>query len=617
MGLLAGGAARRESVTIDEVPHLAAGVSYLQKLDMRMNPEHPPLAKVLAALPVVIRGAHADYSHISWTVSRKIFRQFLGEWVWGHWFLMTWNDPHATLFWARMSMLLVALLLGVVVYHVGSQVGGPWGGLLCLTAYVTMPPFLAFGPLVITDTLIALFWVLTVWQLPELWHSPSRGKVFLFGATLAGALLSKFSAGLLFIVFVAVVLSMRIRPLPEQPTEKTQRRAWRRRVWRNMAKGTMWAAFVVYVVYLVLSWNQPTDWFSLIPHFPASPFLRRLLMPVGQYLFGLMGFAMSASSRPTFILGHFYAHGVWFYFPILFLLKTQLAFLLLLLLSFCYGLLLKRAPTAQAAIPAGRELHWRCLWVSFVVFVGVCMLNRLDLSIRHFTVGLAVAILLLAPLPRMLELLSGSNPQIARAGTWVVAGLAAVCIINAIRAYPNYFPFLNDLSMGRPGYALVNDSNLDWNQALPEVESFVKQRGINEVLVDEYGLSEPTVYVPQAQFWNCQAPAPSDGGHWAVVSGNMIEESHNCLWLLQYPHQSLAGGSMWAFQLPATIPPAGANGGPPLPAAYHNFAGMPFPGGDGRLVFLQCVRDPQQLEPTLDRIMAMAQEYQKNQRKKK
>ena len=51
MAALAGGAALRESVSVDEVAHLGAGVSYLQKLDMRMNIEHPPLGKVLAALP--------------------------------------------------------------------------------------------------------------------------------------------------------------------------------------------------------------------------------------------------------------------------------------------------------------------------------------------------------------------------------------------------------------------------------------------------------------------------------------------------------------------------------------------------------------------------------------
>jgi len=37
MALLSGGAARRESLTVDEVAHIGAGVSYLQKLDLRMN----------------------------------------------------------------------------------------------------------------------------------------------------------------------------------------------------------------------------------------------------------------------------------------------------------------------------------------------------------------------------------------------------------------------------------------------------------------------------------------------------------------------------------------------------------------------------------------------------
>src|SRR5205823_4435252 len=52
LAVLAGGAARRESVTVDEVSHIGAGVSYLQRLDLRMNPEHPPLPKVLAAIPL-------------------------------------------------------------------------------------------------------------------------------------------------------------------------------------------------------------------------------------------------------------------------------------------------------------------------------------------------------------------------------------------------------------------------------------------------------------------------------------------------------------------------------------------------------------------------------------
>jgi hypothetical protein len=449
-----------------------------------------------------------------------------------------------------------------------------------------------------------LLWVLAIWQLPEMWRSPSRQAVLKFGLALAGAFLSKFSSGLLFFVFVAFALSLRWRGVPEQPKDKAARRAWRRRAWRNLAKATLWAALFVYITYFVLSWNQPTDSFSIIPHFPASPFLRRLLMPLWLYFRGLILFAFSAASRPTYILGRAYSHGVWFYFPALFVLKSPLAFLLLLLLAAVIAILLKgRSGGQQSAIPSGMELQWRAVWVSLVVFVAASMLNRLDISIRHFSVALALLILLLAPLPRMVQLLHPSNRRGARTGNWVTIGLAVASLATAVWAYPNYLPFLSVLSIGRPGYILVNDSNLDWNHALPEVESFVQQRGLNQVLLDEYGFSEPTAYAPQAQLWSCQEPSPSDGGQWAVVSAANIADGQNCLWLMQYPHQVLAGGSMYAIHLPPMLPPAGTPGGPPLPKAYRYFGG--FPGFDPRPMLLNCIRDPQQLQPTIDRLQAM------------
>ena len=61
LAVLAGSAAFRESVAIDELAHIGAGVSYWQKLDLRFNPEHPPLVKLLAAAPLVARGVRADY----------------------------------------------------------------------------------------------------------------------------------------------------------------------------------------------------------------------------------------------------------------------------------------------------------------------------------------------------------------------------------------------------------------------------------------------------------------------------------------------------------------------------------------------------------------------------
>jgi hypothetical protein len=236
-----------------------------------------------------------------------------------------------------------------------------------------------------------------------------------------------------------------------------------------------------------------------------------------------------------------------------------------------------------------------------VIFVTACMLNRLDISIRHFSVALALVILLLAPLPQVLNLLSSSNPPAARFGNWLTIGLVLTSIVTAIRAYPNYIPYLNVLSMGRPGYAIVNDSNLDWNHALPEVESFVHQRDLKQVLLDEYGFTDPAAYVPQALLWNCQSPSPEDGGQWAVVSANYMLESGNCVWLMKYEHQALAGGSTYAVQLPEIIPAAGQVGGPPLPADYRYIGGI----GEFNMleIFLKCVRDPEQLQPTMDYFM--------------
>ena len=615
MALLAGGAVRRESITVDEIAHTGAGVSYLQQLDMRMNLEHPPLSKVIAAVPLVLRRSHADYSHVSWTFSGTGFNQYLGEWVFGHWFLMKWNDPRSTIFLARLAMLVVALLLGYVIYRYAAQLGGSWAGLLCLTAYVTTPAFLAFGPLVITDIVFTLFWVLTVWQLPNLWRSPGPVQILKFSVPFAAALLSKFSSGLLFFVFLGVALSLRLSPVSEQPTEKVALRKWRRRALLNMAKGTACAALLVYVVYFVLSWNQPTDSFSIIPGFPVSLFLRRLLMPPWLYLQGLIGFATSALTRPTYLLGHSYPSGVWFYFPVIFTLKSQLAFLLLLLLAALTFIIRRTSKLERSSlIPEGLRLHWRCLWVSFIVYFLACIFSRLDISIRHFTVAIALIILLLSPLPRMLQQVRSVHPKFALGGGLSAAALALISLVSAVRAYPYFLPYINSLGMGRPGYMLVNDSNLDWDQSFPDAEAFAQQHGLNQVLLDHYGFSETGAYVPQARQWDCQAPSPADGGQWAIVSANNLADAKNCLWLTRYPNRPLAGGSIYAFALPTVIPQPGEPGGPPLRKDFH-FLGVTDMDFDVRDLFRTVIHDPSQLEPTLKHMMELGQQQQNKKRK--
>jgi 4-amino-4-deoxy-L-arabinose transferase-like glycosyltransferase len=576
MTVLAGGAALRESVTVDEVSHIGAGVSYLQKLDLRMNPEHPPLPKVLAALPLVLRGVRADYSHISWTLSERFFPAFVGQWVFGEWLLEKWNEPKTELAWARLPMLLLTLALGCAVYVYAHQLGGVWSGLLCLSVYVSTPAFLSFGPLVHTDLAVTLFSLLALWTFAEVWREPNRKNAVVFGLSLAGALLSKFTAGILIVAFVAFVLSLRWRAVPGQPSNKPELREWRRARWLATLKGVLCAAAAVYVFYFVFSLHQPTNALYRIGDSPLALLLRRLLMPPFLYLRGVF-WVLITGRRPTFLLGHAYPHGVWFYFPIVFALKSSLGYLSLLLLTGVAGISRKvRGETNVAMIPAQLAVHWRVLWVSLLVFTGVCLLSPLDISIRHFSVPLVLLILMLAPLPRMLGELRGRTHLGATLGAPAIAALAASCLFTAVRSYPHYFPYVNALNLGRPAYALVNDSNVDWNQSLPEVKRFAEQHRLQRIGLDEYGFSDPTVFVPQARPWNCQRPTPEDEGQWVSLSASNILDGHNCAWLMQYPHEALAGGSMYAVRLPAHIPAAGSAGGPPMPSDYREFGGAPF-----------------------------------------
>ena len=81
----------------------------------------------------------------------------------------------------------------------------------------------------------------------------------------------------------------------------------------------------------------------------------------------------------------------------------------------------------------------------------------------------------------------------------------------------------------------------------------------------------------------------------------MILDSHNCGWIMQYPHQLLAGGGMYAIRLPSALPREGSAAGPPLPAARRTFLNAPM---DMRLMFHELVDHPDRMQKTMDDMMA-------------
>ena len=140
-----------KSPTYDELGHLQAGFYHWRHHDMERGLEHPPLLRLLAALPLNFlklmdpEDVHPLFLERPLSVRRE---QLYGT-------LLVYENPETgaerIIFWARMMMIFVALLLLALVWRWSRELYGEGGGLLSLFLAATFPPLLGHGTLVNTD----------------------------------------------------------------------------------------------------------------------------------------------------------------------------------------------------------------------------------------------------------------------------------------------------------------------------------------------------------------------------------------------------------------------------------------------------------------------------------
>ena len=188
----------RLSATSDEPLHLAAGYSYWQTRDFRMNPEHPPLAKLLAALPLLALHPRFNTSDASW--KNGIEDAFAFRFLYG-------NEADRLLFWSRAVMVLIAALGAAVTFLWARDLFGAPAGIFAAALYAFCPNLLAHGMLVTTDAPLAAFTVLTLYLFWKRSEHPSWQSDFVTGLALGAAMASKFSGGLLPIVLIGFCLA--------------------------------------------------------------------------------------------------------------------------------------------------------------------------------------------------------------------------------------------------------------------------------------------------------------------------------------------------------------------------------------------------------------------------
>jgi hypothetical protein len=205
-------ATRLDDFTLDEPYHIAAGVSYVQYGDFRLNPEHPPLVKLWVVSLLSVTGFRVNA--LSQFHDKPDERRFTEENV----FLQ--NDPDSVqrrsreAMWTLNGLLLMALALAL------RRSFGPVVALGAMLFLAIDPTVAAHLPVVMTDLPVALLCVTTVVLATRAFRSWTWPDLALCSAALGLALGTKHSAPI-FYIFVALagsVLAVFVAPAQEGDT---------------------------------------------------------------------------------------------------------------------------------------------------------------------------------------------------------------------------------------------------------------------------------------------------------------------------------------------------------------------------------------------------------------
>jgi hypothetical protein len=461
---------RQESLTWDEGDHIFAGYMSWKTADFGLNPEHPPLMKLLATVPLL---------RLPLVAPKLQGRFFKAESYFDGKDLLFGNrpayGPDTLIFRVRMAAGLVTMLLALLVFCAGREMFGTAPGLIALTLLVFDPNILAHGAFVTTDAGVSCFYFATVYAFYRYCKAPSPAKLLVVGLAGGLALASKHSA-------VILLPTLALLATGEWWLRRKTREVKATRWYAGLAAALVGAGVLAVVVlwaFYGFRYNarppglrlDPTLAEYVLPLRPVEAkgilLVARLHLLPESYLYGLADVRAMANGMPSYIFGKVYEHGVWFYFPAVLAIKSTIGFLGLL------GLAL--VAIGSGRLRRGREVFF--LAVPAAIYLLVAMGSSLNIGARHILPVYVFLIVLVA---------GGSWSWIAGAsGTqrsvwgFVVGLLLLFHVVSSARAYPNYMAYSNE-AFGGPSetYRYLTDSNTDWAQQLKAVKSYLDQHGI-------------------------------------------------------------------------------------------------------------------------------------------
>lgn len=448
-----------ESATWDEPVHLAAGNSYLATGSFEMNPEHPPLAKILFALPGYLIWKPEpvpedwDRSQAVLTANLFLYRNRV--------------DPDRLLISARLVNIALTLLFAAYTAWWTRRRFGTVVSLFALALFALDPNLIAHGRYATTDLAAAflIFTAATLW-IEYLLTRHVRWLV-LTGLSLGAACAAKFS-GLYLAPLLLTLFWLRPRPVRERAAEFLK---------CSVALPVLAGAVICLAYWPEMRHLRKLE--DLAPRItrsgPAGTVLSfaadRLHSKAFTFLIGIDRLSEhEAAGHPGYLLGEIREAGWWYYFPVAFGVKTPLATLAGMFFA--------------AVIAFRRRAELRSNWLpvavlalTAAVYFVISTQSRLQIGIRH-----------LLPVYVPLFVLSAWAILATPRGRWVAAGLVVLLGLESAAVYPNYLTFFNAAAGGpRSGPKYLLDSNLDWGQAVKQLGAYVKARNIPRVCLALFG----------------------------------------------------------------------------------------------------------------------------------
>ena len=552
-----------DSAVMDELAHLPAAYSYVTLKDMRLNPEHPPLIKDLAGLPLLLLNPNFPTDTPYWKDGVN------GQWAQGAIFLYeSGNDPDKILRLARLPVMLLAILFGWLLFLWVRSLYGSKVALLTLFFYVLSPTFLAHSRYVTTDLGAAFGFFIGIATFLRFLERQTLKRFIVAALAFGAAQLLKFSLFLLVPVYFVLAVLWVFLEVRQPADSRPLLNELFLLLFKIFLVGLAGFA-LVWGVYLWHVWNYPPerqyrDTELLLSSFGFRPAVdlnlwlikNEILRPLGQYLLGLlMVIQRSAGGNTTYYLGEVSAAGWRSYFPVAYLLKETFAFHILTLWAVFLAL---------RGIKNSKEKRMDAVWnwirnnfqiSASLIFIAIywawSVKSPLNIGVRHVLPTFPFIYFLVS---RQLARRLYRSP-VSLLCLWIFASMTA--------AFPFYLSYYNELVGTSQGYRYIVDSNYDWGQDLKRLKETMEDKKIDKIYLDYFGGGSPRHYLGEKfEPWSSAQGVPPSGSYFALsatllqgatgrpVKGFEIKPADSYSWLKGLEPVKRAGRSIFIYRIP-------------------------------------------------------------------